>query len=101
MSKPTPQPAKLPRVQIEEAPHVIMQIDDAGTVLERFLELRYLLENVGIMVDQAAEPSSPMLQGAIGFVRSPVPKTTAFLELWNVDDTHLAADLRAWIQARI
>lgn len=88
-------------VEVQEAPHVQIQLDDAGDVLERFAELRYLLENVGILVDSSATPFSPMLQGSIGFVREPVAKTTAFLEVWNVDDAHLAPELLAWLDQEI
>ena len=82
-------------------PHVLIQLDDAGDVLERFAELRYLLENVGILVDSSDTPATPMLQGSIGFVRTPAAKTTAFLEVWNVDDSHLAPELLAWLDQEI
>lgn len=88
-------------VEVQQAPHVQIQLDDVGDVLERFAELRYLLENVGILVDSSDTPASPMLQGSIGFVRTPAAKTTAFLEVWNVDDAHLAAPLLAWLDQEI
>jgi hypothetical protein len=88
-------------IEVADAPHVLIQLDDAGDVLERFAELRYLLENVGILVDSSDTPASPMLQGSIGFVRTPVARTTAMLEVWNVDDTHLAPALLAWLDQEI
>lgn len=88
-------------VEVAAAAHVLIQLDDAGDVLERFAELRYLLENVGILVDSSDTPATPMLQGSIGFVRTPAAKTTAFLEVWNVDDSHLAPELLAWLDHEI
>lgn len=86
-------------VEVAAAPHVVVQLEDAGEILERFDELNYLLEHAaGIRVDADAGPTAPILQGSIGFVRTPAPRVTAFLELWNVDDTHLPETLRAWLE---